>query len=574
MTEEERFKITSNDYIDFMVAYNQNMRVFDRYPNASIHIMNDRNAVVYLPVAQLTGRSISQYGYSLLPSCYGLNSQKSIEASGIQRLRRLPNFNLRGQGVLVGIIDTGIEYTNPVFRNKDGTSRIAAIWDQTIDSENYPLPFFYGTQYLKENINQALASANPLEVVPSVDTNGHGTMLAGIAAGSEVSESNFSGIVPEAELIIVKLKQAKSVLRDFFIIPQDADCYQENDIMWAVQYIIDTSRQLQRPVAICIGLGTSQGAHDGRDFLSSLINIVADFPGVVITVAGGNEGNAARHFYSEINSSIGYSSVELNIGDNEPGFTMELWGTAPNTYSVDILTPTGEYIPRISESLRVNREISFVFERTKISVDYQMVETLTGDQIILMRFREPTAGIWNFKVYTRGDLQGIFNIWLPVSGFVSDNTYFIQPDPYTTITSPGNSTAPITVTAYSPDNNTLYRRAGKGYSRTNEIKPEIAAPGVNIQAPTLQQGFTNITGTSAAAAHTAGVTAMILEWAIVRGNYPGVDSVEIKKFLIRGAQRNPRLVYPNRDWGYGILDIYNVYNTLRPSLQISNIRKK
>ncbi|MDD3174096.1 MAG: S8 family peptidase [Herbinix sp.] len=574
MTEEERFKITSNDYIDFMVAYNQNMRVFDRYPNASIHIMNDRNAVVYLPVAQLTGRSISQYGYSLLPSCYGLNSQKSIEASGIQRLRRLPNFNLRGQGVLVGIIDTGIEYTNPVFRNKDGTSRIAAIWDQTIDSENYPLPFFYGTQYLKENINQALASANPLEVVPSVDTNGHGTMLAGIAAGSEVSESNFSGIVPEAELIIVKLKQAKSVLRDFFIIPQDADCYQENDIMWAVQYIIDTSRQLQRPVAICIGLGTSQGAHDGRDFLSSLINIVADFPGVVITVAGGNEGNAARHFYSEINSSIGYSSVELNIGDNEPGFTMELWGTAPNTYSVDILTPTGEYIPRISESLRVNREISFVFERTKISVDYQMVETLTGDQIILMRFREPTAGIWNFKVYTRGDLQGIFNIWLPVSGFVSDNTYFIQPDPYTTITSPGNSTAPITVTAYSPDNNTLYRRAGKGYSRTNEIKPEIAAPGVNIQAPTLQQGFTNITGTSAAAAHTAGVTAMILEWAIVRGNYPGVDSVEIKKFLIRGAQRNPRLVYPNRDWGYGILDIYNVYNILRPSLQISNIRKK
>ncbi len=565
MTEEERFKIISEDYIDIIVDYNGNMKILDRYPNASYQIMNDRYAIVYIPQAQLSGRSIRQYGYSALPACFGLNSQKSLEASGITQLRRIPSFDLRGEGVLIGIIDTGIDYTNPVFLKPDGTSKIVAIWDQTINSDNYPQSYFFGTQYLAEEINQALRSENPLEIVPSIDVNGHGTMLAGIAAGSEVPESDFSGVVPASELIVVKLKQAKVALREFFVIPPDVECYQENDIMWAAQYVIEVARRLQRPVAICIGLGSSQGSHDGRGALSYLLTVGADFPGVVISIAAGNEGSAARHFYSEITKEIGYTTVELNVGENEPGFSMEIWGAAPNTYSIDILSPTGEYIPRIPESLYVNREVSFIFEKTRISIDYQMVESSTGDQLILLRFHNPTAGIWSLKVYERGDLNGTFHVWLPISGFVKDDTYFVQSDPYTTITSPGNSPVPITVTAYAPDNNALYRRASKGYSRINVIKPEIAAPGVNIQAPNLQKGFTNMTGTSAAAAHTAGVTAMLLEWAIVRGNYPGVDSIEIKKFIIRGAQRNPRISYPNRDWGFGILDIYNVYNTLRVS---------
>jgi subtilisin family serine protease len=566
MTAEERYQILSNDYFDIIVEYNQNLAAFNRFPNATYHIMNEEYAVVYIPRSQLTENLIRQIGYTPIPSLYGLTVQNSFEASGIQRLRRLPNFDLRGQGVIVGIIDTGVDYVNPVFRNQDGTTKIAAIWDQTIESENYPLPFFYGTQYLREDINRALSSENPLEVVPSTDTNGHGTMLAGITAGSDLPEQDFSGVVPESELIVVKLKQAKQIIRDYFIVPSDVDCYQENDIMWGVQYVVDMARSLQRPVAICIGLGSSQGSHDGRGALSNILSIAADFPGIAVSISAGNEGNAARHFYSEINQSLGYRVVELNIGENEPGFAMELWGAAPNTYSIDILSPTGEYIPRITESLRVNRDISFVFERTTITVEYYMVESSTGDQLIFLRFRNPTEGIWTFRVYTRGDLTGSFNIWLPMNGFMSNNTYFVQPDPYTTITSPGNSPVPITVTAYNTDNNTLYRRASKGYSRINTIKPEIAAPGVNIKAPALNQTYTSMTGTSAAAAHTAGITAMILEWAIVRGNYPGVDTVEIKKFIIRGAIRNPNIVYPNRDWGYGILDIYNVFDTLRASV--------
>jgi hypothetical protein len=480
----------------------------------------------------------------------------------------LPAFNLRGQGVLIGVIDTGIDYTNPSFRKLDGTSKIAAIWDQTIESENqYPQEIFYGTVYLQEQINQALSSENPLEVVPSTDDNGHGTMLAGIAAGNEDLENGVSGVVPDAELIVVKLKQAKQNLREFFHIPEDELCYQENDLMWATRYIVETSRRLGRPVSICIGLGTSQGSHDGRGPISSLLNFYGDFPGNSITVSAGNEGIMRRHFYSTIDPSIGFSTVELYVGENEHSFSMELWGTAPTTYSIDILSPAGEFIPRLVEELNLFREISFIFENTIIYITYEMVETVTGDALILMRFENPSSGIYRFRVYGSGDIMGSFHIWLPMGGFISENTYFIQPNPFTTITTPGNADVPITATAYNMNNMNFYPSASRGFTRINMAKPDLAAPGVEIITPTLAHDFAMLDGTGAAAAHTTGIAAMLLEWGIVNENYPGIDTIEIKKFLIRGAIRSELYNYPSPEWGYGIIDIYNVFEVLRANYQ-------
>ena len=563
MTGEDRFRITSNDYADLIIEWNNDMRVFDRFPGSTPHIMNDRYAIVYVPSSQVGQSALGQLGYRAFPACYSLESARSLEASGVTRLRRLPAFNLRGQGVLVGIIDTGIDYTHPAFLWPDGTTRIYSIWDQTIEGDNYPELQAYGNQYFAEDINRALSSDNPFSIVPSRDEIGHGTMMAGIAAGSMIVGSDFSGVAPDAEFIIVKLKQAKENLRRLFFIPDGVPCYQENDIMWGFQYIVDLAASLRRPVAICIGLGSSQGSHDGLGPLSSLVTVGGDFTGVVAVVSAGNEGNSRRHYYSEIDSVVGSTIMEINVADDENGFVLEIWGQAPNTYSVDILSPNGEYIPRIPEGLRVSREIGFVFERTRISLFYNMVDSSAGDQLIIMRFDAPTPGIWTIRIYSRGDLKGVVHSWLPSGDFISPNTYFIQANPYTTITSPGDSEVPITVTAYNPDNNNLYQRASRGYTRIGAIKPDIAAPGVNIRAPVFNDGFTNITGTGAAAAHTAGITALILEWGIVRNNYPGLDSVAVKKFLIRGAQTNPNLIYPNRDWGYGMIDIYNVFNIFR-----------
>lgn len=569
MTQEEKFKISSNDYVDLFVIYNRNQRLLQKYPDTTTHIINTRYAVAYLPANQLTNTFIQQNGYSPIPRIYGLTSEISLEASGVEKLRRLPSFGLRGKGVLIGIIDTGIDYTNPIFIREDNTTKIVSIWDQTIDSkEKYPYETFFGTEYTAEDINQALKSDNPYSIVPSIDEDGHGTMLAGVAAGREVPKSAFSGVVPDSDLIVVKLKEAKKVLKDFFLIPPNVKSYQENDIAWALDYMVKIARKLKRPLAICIGLGSTQGAHDGRGTLDNTVNFYADFPGFTISVSAGNEGNAGKHFYSTVDPAIGYSAIDLIVGENEYGFSMEIWGTPPNTYSVDLYSPTGEHIPRMTESIRNNQEIRFIFERTTIQIDYQLVETHTGNQLILMRFTNPTPGNWRFRVFSRGDLEGSFHIWLPMNNFISQKTFFSQADPYTTITSPGNSLAPITVTAYNPSNKALYLKASKGYTRTGVIKPELAAPGDSILVPTLKKDFQMASGTGIAAAHTAGITAMLLEWGIVKGNYPGIDSVDIKKYLIRGAIRDKTNQYPNRDWGYGRIDLYNSFDVLRQDFKV------
>lgn len=570
MTPEEKNKIISNEFFDLILRYNGNPASLEQYKDYSVHIMNEQYAVIYIPVIEITTNFVFQFGYSAIPRCYTLNSAQSLEASGIIRLRRIPAVNLRGEGVVIGIIDTGIDYTNSVFQHEDGTTKIISLWDQSIDSEDqYPkivYPAYFGTEYNAEQINSALKSNNPYQIVPSVDENGHGTMLAGIAAGSENDEQDFSGVVPDAELIVVKLKQAKENLINFYSIPSNVPCYQGNDMIWAVQYIVEKARSLKFPVAICIGLGTSQGSHDSSGPLNTVVSIIADFPGVAVTVSAGNEGNARRHFYSEIDTTTSPITVELNIGENEKGFTMEFWGDPPTIYTLDILSPSGEYIPRISERLEESRSVSFVFEETVININYILVEAETGKQVIVLTFRNPTPGIWRFQIYGRGDLQGAFHIWLPAGNFITQNTFFLNSNPYTTITSPGNSSVPITATAYNSNLDTLYQNSGRGYSTSNIINPDLAAPGVNIQAPTLNHTFTTITGTGAATAHTAGITAMILEWGIVHGNFPGIDTVGIKKFLIRGAKRNPNILYPNRDWGYGIVDVYNSFNLLRTDI--------
>lgn len=563
MTAEERNRITSEDYADLLITYAGNQNLLQGFQDATVHIINFYNAIVHVPVGQIDQNTIVRLGYSVMPTLYGLISQASLEASGILRLRNIPAFNLRGSGVLIGFMDTGIEYTNPIFQYADQTTKIVSIWDQTIQSDQYPADYFYGTEYTREQINEALKSPNPLELVPTTDEIGHGTMLAGIAAGNDIPESGFAGVAPDADLVVVKLKQTKRYLREFFLVPQDVPAYQENDLLFALEYLLRVAYNRNQPLALCIALGSAQGAHDGRGTLSGYLSLQAENLGVGIVIAAGNEGNARRHYYGRINPTTGYDTVELSVGEGEPGFSMEIWGDSPGVFSLDIQTPSGEYIPRIVPRLDESRDVSFIFEQTVITIDYQIIESQSGDQLILLRFRNPAPGIWKFNIYGRSEVNIGFNIWLPMQGFISDNTFFVRSDPYTTILTLGNAEVPITVTAYNIADDSLYLNASRGYSRIGTIKPEIAAPGVNMISPSPGQGFVEVTGTSPAAAHTTGVAALLLEWGIVRGNQPNMNTMDMKVFMTRGAQRSPELQYPNRDWGYGILDVFNIFDTLR-----------
>ena len=562
MLGRDRDVIIGDEVFDLIIEYRTYPQLITLFDNANLHVMNELYAILYVPINQFN-ENLSAVRYSEIPLLYGLTDETSLRASRVLDVRNTPALNLRGEGVIIAIIDTGIDYTNPIFQRPDGTSKILYIWDQTINTGPSPPDANFGTIFTREQINQALASNDPLSVVPSMDENGHGTMLAGIAAGNDVEEEGFYGVAPDADLLIVKLRQAKQPARNFFLIPDNVVCFQENHIMWAVQYCNDVARQLNKPLVICLGIGSSLGPHMGRTPLSVMINLIADLPDRAIIVSAGNEGNLGRHYYGVIDPSIGSNTVELNVDESDTGFSMQLWGDTPGIYSIDILSPSGEYIPRIPQALRVNRVISFIFEKTMLYVNYHTIESETGDQLILIRFENASPGIWRFNVYGHGDLATGFHMWLPMGNFISRNTYFIQPNIYTTVLSPGTTSYAITVTSYNPANNNLYVNSSRGYTRDNFVKPEIAAPGVNYLAPTLNRTFQPFSGTSVSAAHTAGVAALMLEWGTVRGNNPGMDSNVLKNFLIRGARRRTNLVYPNRDWGYGILDIFSVFENMR-----------
>jgi len=563
MTREDRERIISNDYADILISYSGDRNVLKQFEPNVINIIDFYNAVVHKPVEEVNDNTIQEKGYSVMPSLFGLCSRESLEASGILRIRNVPNFNLRGQGVLIGIMDSGIDYTNKVFQYTDHTTKIVSIWDQTVFSDNYPNDYYYGTEYSREQINEALKTEYPLTVVPTTDEVGHGTMLAGISAGNDVPESDFYGVAPDAELVVVKLKQAKKYLREFFVVPGDVPCYQENDILFAVKYLISVSNKLNKPIAICVALGTTQGPHDGKGTLSSSLSMNAENIGVGVVVAAGNEGNARRHYSGKVDSAVGYETVELQVGPAENGFSLELWGSAPDIYSIDIQTPSGEYIPKIVPVLDEHRFLNFIFEPTTINIDFQISESQSGEQLILMRFRKPSPGIWRFKVYYSGDLDGAFNMWLPMEGFISNNTFFTKSDPYVTLLSLANARSPITVTAYNSNDQSLYINSSRGFTIVGRVKPDVAAPGVNIMSPSKNNTFVQVTATSAAAAHTTGVAAMLLEWGIVKGNQVFLNTQDMKVFMIRGAKRNTDIRYPNRDWGYGILDVYNIFDTLR-----------
>jgi len=563
MNEEDREKIISNDYADLLLRYGIDLEKLVALEDYPINIINDKYTVIYFPASMIPLRVELGIKYSMIPKLFGLVDSSSLVEMGVVKVQSTPNLSLKGQGVLLGFVDTGIEYTNSLFKNADNTTRIVSIWDQTIDnmqaSEDI---FYYGTEYNKDIINLALQNEEPLSVVPSTDEIGHGTTLAGLAGGSRIEESDFVGVTPLAEYVVVKLKPAKANFNLYSPVPENTICFQENDIMFGIQYLINIANKLQKPIAICIGLGTNQGSHDGRDSLSDMISLLSNEVGNAIVVAAGNEGNRGHHYFGEIDKTLGYDLVDLKIGENESSFTMELWGNIPGIYSIDILSPSGEYIPRIPARINEFRVIKFLFEYTTVLVDYSLVESQSGDELILIRFQNPTPGIWRFKVYG-GRITSGFHIWLPMQGFIGEDTVFLQPNPDTIVTIPGDASSALTVTAYDHKNQSIYRNASRGYSRTNIIKPEIAAPGVDVYSPLLGNQFGGQTGSSIATAQTTGVAAMILEWGIVKGNNRSVDTMQVKKYLIRGVNRNINIIYPNKEWGFGTLNIYGTFESLQ-----------
>lgn len=563
------YSVTSEDTVDFISTYSALPEQLSAMTGIEcIDFVSRQFAVLHIPMDDLESpMNFSYYTYSAIPKLYSLLDTDSMEASGILPASRIPAFGNQGQGVLIGFVDTGIDYQNPLFRKEDGSSRILGIWDQTLETGVLdPVNGFqalYGTQYSREEIDQALAAPDPLALVPSADENGHGTFLASVAAGGEDPDQDFTGAAPKASIAMVKLKPAKEYLRDFYLIREGADAYQENDIMMGVAYLLHLARRFSMPLVICLGLGTNQGSHVGKSPLGLYLDDINIYAGTAVITAAGNETGYGHHYRAVTRPEETLQTVELNVGEKDSGFSMEFWAQDVDIYRVGFISPTGEVVDPLPSSTEEENVIRFLVEQTEITVYSSIINTATGSQMIFIRFKDPMPGIWNLTVSSALNVTGAFHIWLPSRGFISDTTYFLRPDPDTLVTGPGNSQYALTVSAYDHTTGGIYIHSSRGFSRSGQIKPELAAPGVNIAGAGLRSGFVQRSGTSAAAAHAAGAAAILLHWGILERNDPFMNTSAIKTYLIRGAKRNPALTYPNREFGYGTLDLYQAFLRLR-----------
>ena len=575
--------IVSEETGDYIIEYNS--LYFDqiqRQDGVSISCINDTWCILYTNYPGSRNINIQQ-GYYSVPKLYGLMDTTSFDASGITATLNQPLLNVRGQGVLIGFLDTGIDYLREDFKASGGRTRIAAVWDQTIQSVNYEEDtgeaagteqydreqvqdmVQYGTVYTREDINAALAAEregqNPYDIVPSRDENGHGTFLAGVAAASETAD--YIGAAPEAEILMVKLKPAKKYLRDFYLLPERVEAYSETDMMMGVRFLQQYAIREKKPLVICVGLGTASGSRTGALPFADLLNTLARQVNTVVVTCTGNEANNRTHTSGLAVSDTEPSEIEITVGADERGFVMEIWAESLDILSVAITSPSGERISRIPARIDTGGVYNFLLERSQVAVNYRVVESASGYEVIFMRFINPAQGIWKIHVYSLTNIVGRYNALLPLKQFLSGDTYFLNSNPSTTLTEPGAAERVISVGAYNHITDASYAASGRGYTATGLVKPDFVAPGVDVYGVRAGGGYTTRTGTSVAAAHAAGAAALLLTWGVTDGNLPYMGTNEVKSVLIRGAKRENNTVYPNNIYGYGKMDVIEAFYKLR-----------
>ena len=551
-------KIISEEYQDYIIGrigtfWDEIIR-----PESCVLPLKYFYKVLYANNEEIGGKELYQIPYPSVPKCYTLLDTEVIQETGISPVQTIPGLELYGENIIVGFIDTGIDYKQSIFRRLDGSTRIAAIWDQSLQEGTPPEDFPYGSEYKREAIDEALRSENPEQFVPTKDENGHGTFIASVACGNGIPEEGFAGVAPEADIAVVKLKGAKKYLRNYYEIAEDAVCYQENDIMTALTYLDQLAQKEGKALVVCLALGTSMGGHDGDLPLSGYMELMGEMANRAFVTGAGNEADKRHHYMGSVTD--GNTNVEFNVGRDVRGFVMELWTELPNVFTVSVTSPSGETSLLISVREGSGR-YEFLFEETTLFVNYRILVEGTSAQVVFMKFEMPAEGIWRLNITPVFVGDGEYHIWLPMSEFLSGEVFFLESNPDYTITGPGNVRSVACTAYYDGANNSLAVSSGRGYTRTNQIKPDFAAPGVNVLGANLRGQLVRRSGSSIAVAVVAGAEALLMEWAGRRDETP--DSLQIKNLLILGADRERTQSYPNRGWGYGRLNLYQTFENIR-----------
>lgn len=464
----------------------------------------------------------------------------------------LPPYNLFGEGVLVAIIDSGIDYSHPDFINDDGTTRILELWDQTIQGLA-PDGFYQGALYTREQINEALTLPIPerFSIVPSLDLSGHGTHVAGIAAGNgRASNRLYRGVASKSELLIVKL--GSSVGESF---PRTTQ------LMQGIDYVRRRATELKRPLAINISFGNNYGAHTGRSLLEEYINDIANYWKTSIVIGTGNEGASGRHAQGIVKMSSN-SKVDIAVSNFEFSTNIQIWKNYFDEFDIIITNPSGTRVGPIPKILGKQQ---FILGQTEILLYYGEPTPYNSMQEIYIELISTDTyidyGIWRIELVPRNIVIGNYNMWLPAGSTINQTTRFLIPSEITTLTIPSTVYRAIAVGAYNAYTDSIAAFSGRGYTATGEIKPDLVAPGVDIMSTSPGGGYTMRSGTSMATPFVTGSAALLMEWGIIDGNDPFLYGEKIKAYLIAGARKlRVETVYPNITLGYGALCLRNSLN--------------
>lgn len=444
----------------------------------------------------------------------------SVVAACITPVWNTPYY-LTGKGVLVAIIDSGIDYTHPDFNNPDGTSRIIAIFDETT-----------GREYTKAEIEEG--------AVPVRDIGGHGTHVAGIAAGNgRASNGLYRGVAYEASIIVVNLG------RDEF--------FNTARLMEAVDYVVKKAQSLNMPVAINLSIGNNYGAHSGNSLLESYLNFVGQTWKNVIVCGSGNEANKNIHVSEKLDDEV--RMVELVIGEGEISLDLQLWKQFGDEIGVYLISPNGSRFGPVTTEENLSE---YVYQNTVVYVYGGEPKPYSTAQEIFFQFismnEELDSGIWKIELVPIKISSGEYDMWLPAGKFVNNSTGFVKNTPDTTLTIPSTAYNVISVGAYDATRNAYAAFSGRGYTRKiTTVKPDLVAPGVGIVSTAVGGGYVAKTGTSMATPFVTGSSALLMEWGIVRGNDAFMYGEKVKAYLIKGARPLPGETIPSPKIGWGTL---------------------
>lgn len=539
-----------------------------RFPDSDAVILDEKRAFIALPyqISSEVLRTTKEIIFADPGSALTLCDISPVIESQATLFKNKKYLSLDGSGVIVGIIDTGIDYLNEEFMNGDGSTRIVAIYDINIQGDTVPLGQVAGTIYTEEDINKAIQAKkngqDPYAIVPSRDEIGHGTEMAGIVAGRGI-DPELRGVAINCSLAVVKLRPGNKAFREEYALYGDEIAYRNTAVFLGQRYLFNLASKLNKPIVIYIPLGTNMGTHTGESLTERYSEEICKNIGVAIVAPTGNQGNTSTHTSGTIKSKGDVSIIELKIGEKQKDIRIEIWISKPDKVALSITSPTGEVIKSIPPKLKESIDITFVYEETTMSIEYFIPEEISGDQKIVIIARNIKEGIWQFKLIGELIVVGRYDAWILQRNLIASDTRFLRPDPYITLTLPGTDNSVITAAYYNQNNNSIVPESGRGYTRNGMIKPDIAAEGINAKTTSVDGTTKIISGSSVGGAVVAGVCALLFQWGIIDGNDTTMNAQKLKTYLIRGAQQRPGDVYPNPEWGYGMLNLKGIFDNIR-----------